>query len=81
MADLTAFIDAAAVEAKRSAASVRVTNKHLAAAAGVQPGAEITFCKLWPLIKEGLQLLETIVPVFAKWLIDAVIGIGDKVCA
>src|ERR1051326_1173801 len=79
--DMTGFIDSTAAEAKKASGSVRVTNTHLAAAAGVAVGSETTFCKLWPIVKEGLQLLKNIVPIFAKWIIDAVIAIGDKICA
>lgn len=77
--NLSAFIDAAAAETKKTS-KLRVANRHLAAAAGVKAGGNATFCQLWPVVKEGLKLLKNIVPVWAKWLIDAVIALGDKIC-
>ncbi len=79
--DLTAFIDTAAAEAKKGSASVKVVHPQLAAAAGVQADTHTSFCKLWPVVNAGLQILKDIVPVFARWIIEAVIGIGDRICA
>jgi hypothetical protein len=79
--NLSEFIDAAAAEAKKKSGKVRVANAHLAAAAGVAAGGEATFCQFWPVVKEGLELLKSIVPAWAKWLIDAVVALGDKICA
>ena len=39
------------------------------------------FCKLWPTIKSGLELLEKIVKnPFLKLAIEALIKIGDGLC-
>lgn len=78
-ASITDFVAAAAAQSKKGS-TVRVTNKALASAAGVAVGADVTFCQLWPVIKEGLTLLEGIVPVWAKWLIGAVIDLGNQIC-
>lgn len=78
--DLSAFIDAIVSDARPRAGRIRVQDANLARAIGINAGAETDFCSLWPTIKVGLELLKNIVPPWAKWLIDAVIAIGDRLC-
>lgn len=48
--------------------------------AGAEVGESVTFCKLWPGVRAGLEVLKAFVPGWARWLIDAVEAIGDKAC-
>lgn len=47
-------------------------------AAGVRSNAE--FCDLWPSIRMALQTLRRYLPAWARWMVDALIAIGDRVC-
>ena len=42
--------------------------------------ADFDFCKVWPVAKSALQYLATIVPFWAKLVIEAAIRYGDSQC-
>ncbi|HEX4159444.1 MAG TPA: hypothetical protein VHY79_13295 [Rhizomicrobium sp.] len=49
------------------------------AAGHVSAANQSEFCKLWPDIEKGLDLLKTIFPV-ASIAVDAVEGVGNVIC-
>jgi hypothetical protein len=38
------------------------------------------FCSIWPIAKQALQYLSTLVPFWAKLVIQALIKFGDQKC-
>ena len=50
------------------------------AAAAPQVAPEFDFCSVWGVAKAALQYLETVVPFWAKLVIEAAIKDGDHQC-
>lgn len=75
-----AFVDEAVKQARPKVASAQLTVPAGFAITGAAPGSQADFCKLWPTIKAGLDILKTILPGWAGWAVGIVIEIGNKLC-
>lgn len=77
---MTEFVDEAARHIRQQTAATHRVPPTFALAAA-KAGAAVTFCTLWPGIKEGLDVLKGVLPVWARWMVSVLEAIGDKACA
>ena len=74
--DLDAFVNEAVAHIKKQGPT-KQSFKAMNITAGP---AGVDFCTLWPGIREGLTVLKEFLPVWARWMVAALIAIGDGVC-